>query len=406
MPDQKLAFGAIVVVVGVVLMATAAGAQAPQPSAEADGLLHVSLALSRPPSSVYPPSLDPQVIDLAFAPDLSPDAQPHLALLAGTAGSRVRVGTLEAHRALRLGAITPDLATPIAITQADSEAAESASISRRSFELWLTSALHGWALEAHESDGGVMYQIPLSHRATDIPSPVFAASVAATAVVSGRLGLRWGRHAWSADFRFDALPRAATPLEFGFVGDTGTTDAVQGDISFTNAGSPPVIARRNRLAERNETAVVLPDGSRISVFFHKGIDVEDEDYGRLFGTAEGDVVQLIRAAPPRLKTDVTLRFGQTALPTGNLAAGFAGLYAVWLRKVEGGWRLVFNHEADSWGTQYDAAFDAAEVDAVYSRVDGSFRPLGVTLSPAGDSRGRLVLHWGPHEWAADFVIGD
>ena len=163
-------------------------------------------------------------------------------------------------------------------------------------------------------------------------------------------------------------------------GVTGAT-VVQSDISLTNAGSPPVIARRNRLAERNETAVVLADGSRISVLFYKGVDVEDEDYGRLSGTAEGDVVQLIRAAPPRLKTDVTLRFGQTAVPTGNLAAGFAGLYAVWLRRVDGGWRLVFNNEADSWGTQYDSAFDAAEVDAEYSRVDGSFRPLGVTLVP-------------------------
>ena len=206
MPNQKFAFGAIVV--GVVLMAPVAGAQAPQPSAEADGLLHVSLTLSRPPSSAYPPSLNPQVIDLAFAPDLSADAPPHLALLAGTAGSHVRVGTLECHRALRLGAITPDLATPIAITQADSEPDEGASTSRRSFELWLTRDPHGWALEAHTNDGAVTHQIPLSHRATDIASPVFAASVAATAVVSGRLGLRWGPHAWSADFRFDTLPRA------------------------------------------------------------------------------------------------------------------------------------------------------------------------------------------------------
>ncbi len=84
----------------------------------------------------------------------------------------------------------------------------------------------------------------------------------------------------------------------------------------------------------------------------------------------------------------------------------AGLYAVWLRKVEGGWRLVFNNEADSWGTQYDAAFDAAEVDAEYSRSDGSFRPLGVTLAPTGARSGRLIIHWGPHEWAADFVVSN
>ena len=397
MPAQKLTFGATVV--GVVLMAPAVGAQAPQPSAEADGLLHVSLALSRPPSSAYPPSLNPQVIDVAFAPDLSADAPPHLALLAGTAGSRVRVGTLEAYRALRLGAITPDLSTSIVVTLTNSEPDEGAT-TMRSFELWLTRDPQGWTLEAHGSDGGAVHQIPLSHRAADIPSPAFTASVAATAVVSGRLGLRWGRHAWSADFRFDDLPRANNPL----AQDTGAIDGVQSDIATSSAGSPPAIARRNRLAERNETAVVLADGSRLSVFFHKAVDVEDEDYARLSETAEGDVVQLIRAAPPRLKTDVSLRFGQTALPTGNLAAGFAGLYAVWLRKVEDGWRLVFNNEADSWGTQYDPAFDAAEVDAEYSRTDGLVRPLGVTLAPTGARSGRLIVHWGPHEWAADFLI--
>ncbi|MDE2905602.1 MAG: SUMF1/EgtB/PvdO family nonheme iron enzyme, partial [Acidobacteriota bacterium] len=35
---------------------------------------------------------------------------------------------------------------------------------------------------------------------------------------------------------------------------------------------------------------------------------------------------------------------------------------------------------------------------------GSFRPLGATLVPTGDDRGRLVVHWGPHEWAADFTV--
>ena len=375
---------AAVVAVGIFLTATAAGAQAPQPSAAADGRVHVSLALSHPPSSAYPPSLEPQLIGVAYAPDLSADAPRHRELLAGAAGSRVRVGTLECHRALRLGEIGP-------------EGGDAA----RSFELWLKSEPGGWALEAHAGDGGGVRRIPLAHETADPASPVFTASAAATAVASGRLHLRWGRHAWSADFRFEVLPRPAGAL----AGDPDT-DAVQSDIAFDNESSPPEVARYNMLAERNETAVVLADGSRIGVMFYKGLDVEDEDYGRLAGTAAGDVVRWVRAAPPRLRTDVDLRFGRTALPTGNLAAGFAGMYAVWLRKVDGGWRLVFNDEADSWGTQYDAAFDAAEVAAEYSRTAGAFRPLGVTLVPTGNSRGRLVLHWGPHEWAADFAAGN
>ena len=353
--------------------------------AAADGRVHVSLALSHPPSSAYPPSLEPQLVDIAYAPDLSADAPQHRELLAGTAGLRVRVGTLECHHALRLGEIAP-------------EGGDAA----RSFELWLTSEPGGWALEAHAGDGGGVRRIPLAHETTDSAAAVFTAAAAATAVAGGRLHMRWGRHAWSADFRFETPPRPAGAL----AGDLGTTDAVQSDIAFDNESSTPEVARFNMLAERNETAVVLADGSRIGVMFYKGLDVEDEDYGRLAGTAAGDVVQWVRGAPPRLRTDVDLRFGRTALPTGNLAAGFAGMYAVWLRKVDGGWRLVFNDEADSWGTQYDAAFDAAEVPAEYSRTAGAFRPLGVTLAPTGNSRGRLVLHWGPHEWAADFVAGN
>lgn len=383
MRDARLP--AAVVAFGILLAATAAGAQAPQPNAAGDGRVHVSLALSHPPSSAYPPSLEPQQIGVAYAPDLSADSPRHRELLAGTAGSRVRVGTLECHRALRLGEIAPE-----------------GGDAMRSFELWLTSEPGGWALEAHAGDGGGVRRIPLAHETADSAAPVFTAAAAVTAVTGGRLHLRWGRHAWSADFRFETPPRPAGAL----AGDLGTTDAVQSDIAFDNESSTPEVARFNMLAERNETAVVLADGSRIGVMFYKGLDVEDEDYGRLAGTAEGDVVQWIRAAPPRLQTDVDLRFGRTALPTGNLAAGFAGMYALWLRKVDGGWRLVFNDEADSWGTQYDAAFDAAEVPAEYSRTAGAFRPLGVTLAPTGDSRGRLVLHWGPHEWAADFVAGN
>ncbi len=388
-------------VVAVVLLSGAAGAQAPQPSDGVDGLLHAAL------------TLDAQNIDIAFGPGLAAGAEGR-ALLAGQLGARVRVGTLEGHRALRLGSIVPDLTPPPAPAPStggddvdDPEEEESdadedtddeperAGPTTPSYELWLVRQSSGWALEAHASDGEAVHDIPLGHRTTETASPQLTASVSATAAEAGRLVLRWGRHAWSTDFRFEELPRPPRRPRVSGRGqereaDTDTTD----------------IARRNTLSERNETAVVLANGSRVGVLFWKGIDVEDEDFGHLSETADGAVVRLIRAAPPRLRTDVTLRFGETALSTGNLAAGFAGVYAVWLRKVADGWRFVFNNEADSWGTQHDPAFDAAEVDAEYSRSDASFRPLGVTLMPVGGGGGRLVVHWGPHEWAADFVVTD
>ena len=260
----------------------------------------------------------------------------------------------------------------------------------------LSCVAEGWRLEIRTSgadDGDTVHVVPLNHTDTAAAAPVFTASVHATAAETGRLALRWGRQAWSSDFRFEELPPAPRRAR---VSGRGTPRQASDDNSPT--------ARNNMLNERNETALVLPDGARISMLYWKGIDIEDEDYPRLAATADGTIVEMIRAPVIRLKSDVSLRFGEADVPTGNLAPGFAGAYGVWLRKAGAGWRFVFNHEPDSWGTQHDQDFDAAETAVEYSRSDGSFRPLGATLVPTGDDQGRLVVHWGPHEWAADFTV--
>ena len=189
--------------------------------------------------------------------------------------------------------------------------------------------LAGGALEAHDDDGGGVRRIPLAHETADPAAPVFSAAAAATAVAGGRLHMRWARHAWSADFRFEVLPRPAGTL----AGDPDA-DAVQSDIAFDNESSTPEVraVQHARRTQRDRGGAGRRVANRRDVL--QGLDVEDEDYGRLAGTAAGNVVQWVRAAPPRLQTDVDLRFGRTALPTGNLAAGFAGMYAVWLRKVD------------------------------------------------------------------------
>ena len=102
-PTQDLTLGVIV----AALMTPTVGAQEPRPGAEANGLWHVSLTLSRPPSSALPSAPIAKVIDVAFFPDLFADAPQHLPLLAGRVGSRIRVGTLESHRDLRMGEIVP-----------------------------------------------------------------------------------------------------------------------------------------------------------------------------------------------------------------------------------------------------------------------------------------------------------
>ena len=399
-----------------------AGAQTPDPSHEADGLLHASLTLEN------------QEIHVAFSPGLRADRPAYQNLLSGAVGSRVRVGTLVAHRALRLGTLAPDIdaieaeiAAVVAERQAEAAAraagssgdgdeagedaeeaageaqapdsGEAAAEMEESAEpadpvLWLARDAAGWQLEIHPPDEGEEQVVPLGHLVmTDAETPAFTASIHATGAETGRLALGWGRHAWSADFRFEELPE--TPRR-ARVSGRGTARLAE--------DSNEAIARANMLSERNETALVLPNGASVSVLFWKSIDVEDEDYPSLAAAQDGAVIEMIRAAVLRLKTDVALRFGNTDIPTGNLAPGFAGAYGVWLRKAEGGWRFVFNHEPDSWGTQYDPDFDAAEIAVDYARTAGSFRPLGATIVPKGADRGRLVVHWGPHEWAADFVV--
>ena len=374
---------------------------------------------------------------MAFSPGLGSDGRAYRSLLSDTVGSRVRVGTLTAHRALRLGTLAPDIAAieaeiaaAVAARLAEAEGAEADDAGEEAGEsaeeapageeaggaveqtrqaddeeeeeenagpadpaLWLVRDAAGWQLEVRPADGGAVQVVPLGHVETAAETSAFRASLHATGAETGRLALRWGTHAWSADFRFEELPE--TPRRARISG-RGTARLAE--------DSNEAIARASMLAERNETALVLPNGASITMLYWKSIDIEDEDYPNVAAVPDGAVIEMIRAPVLRLKSDVALRFGETDVPTGNLAPGFAGAYGVWLRRVGDGWRFVFNHEPDSWGTQHDPEFDAGEIAVDYARTEGSFRPLGATLVPTGAHRGRLVVHWGPHEWAADFTV--
>ncbi len=405
-PDRLIP--ALLLAAGVTASVPAA-AQTPEPGEDGDGLLHTMLVL------------ESQSIDVAIIPDLTADDAANQTLLDGTAGARVRIGTIEGHRALRIGDLAPDLEAIAAALRAaaaaragaeesnapgaegdadgneadETDDAPEAAEEETAPELWLAREPHGWRLEVvgYGNDDEEIRAIPLSHRETASTAPVLSASVAMTNTEEGQLALRWGRHAWSADFRFDEMPTG--PRREPVSGRGQAREASTDTTAFS---------RGVTLAERNESALILPGGERLSLLYWKGIDVEDEDYGRFEETADGDVIKLVRAAPVRIKSDVGLRFDETELPTGNLAPGFAGAYAIWLRRSGDGWRIVFNNEPDSWGTQHDPEFDAVEIAVDYSRGDRSFRPLGGTLVPTGADTGRLLVHWGPHEWTADFAI--
>ena len=365
----------------------------------------------------------------------------------GSASStRVRVGEIEAMPRLRIG--TLDGSQP--------GGSESPDPATKTLELWLARTAGGWSVDLRgkpdadrdeTDDGGedgreagadantagrdttVLGQVALARAAAGMQE-AFSAALAPTGESAGQLVLRWRDHRWAADFHFADPPEpdesdeeeTSEPAEGS---DDANASAGESEGDETEGEEPeedegPRVANETeslrfdsdtsagarflRLSERHESAVELPGDARLAVLYWQEQSVDLADFAGVETLAEGEVLRLTRAAVMRIRNETPLRFGDVTLPTGNLAPGFAGSYGLWLKRSGGGWRLVFNHEADSWGTQHDPAFDAAEIDLAYSQDGLDTRPLGAALVPATADAGRLVIHWGVHEWAADYTI--
>lgn len=379
-------------------------------------------------------TLDLRSVAISFEPGLDAGDPAHRELLAarGSASStRVRVGAIEAMPRLRIG--TLDGSQP--------GGSESPNPATRTLELWLARTAGGWSLdlraepEAGEDetndegeegreagtdtgrDTTVIGQVPLSREAAGMHES-FSAALAPTGESAGQLALRWRDHRWTADFHFADPPETDEDEEESEAAEE--SDEPDGEESEAEEDEGPRVANEReslrfdsdtsagarflRLAERHESAVELPGEKRLAVLFWQEQSVDLADFAAIESLADGEVVRLTRAAVLRLRNETPLRFGDVEIPTGNLAPGFAGSYGLWLKRRGDGWRLVFNHEADSWGTQHDPVFDVAEIDLAYSQDGLATRPLGAALVPATASAGQLVIHWGPHQWAAGYTI--
>lgn len=378
----------------------------------------------RPVAVSFEPGLDAG--DAAHRELLSPDGS--------AADTRVRVGAVEVLPRLRIG--TLDGSQP--------GGSESPSPAPATLEMWLARTAGGWSLDlrgepvaddptdqdaedgrAADADAGtsgrdtiVIGQVALAREAA-VEQETFSAALVPSGEAAGQLWLRWGAHRWTADFHISPEPgedeegeggdsegdepEGEEPEEEEPEEDEGPRVANERESlrfdSDTSAGS-----RILRLAERHESAVELPGDARLAVLYWQEQSADLADYAAIESLADGELLRLTRAAVIRLRNETPLRFGGTAIPTGNLAPGFAGSWGLWLKRRGEGWRLVFNHEADSWGTQHDPAFDAAEIDLTYARNGPAGRPLGAALVPAAADRGRLVVHWGVHEWTAGYAI--
>ena len=375
----------------------AGGQEAGGAEAGTAGVVRTELALdNRPLSFAFDATLRATVPRPLLAAGESASDETRIRLGELTVNPFLNIGSLDA--AARREAGEPPVAGPTAV--------------------WLTRADDGWVLELEgipaeiESEDGIVARVRLTREAAE-PQETLSAAFVPTSDDSGQLVLRWHDHRWTAAFDLLPLP---TPAELAAAAaaaeaaddeeeDEGPrVPTAEEQLTFdsdTSAG-----ARALTLTERNETAVVLPDESRIAVLVWQEQLVDHDDFAALATLGDGEVVRLTQGAVIRLRNEVPLQFGDTPLPTDNLAPDFPGSYGLWLKRAGDGWRLVFNHEADSWGTQHDPAFDAAEIDLQHSEDGLATRPLGAALVPVTTHAGRLVIHWGAHEWAADFTVSE
>ena len=396
-------------------------------------------------------TLNGRRVSVAYDPALPSDHRSLLVLRAGSTQAAVRLGRLEGHRSLAIGTLAPDPDEPRGPAP--------------NHDLWLMRTAAGWVLDARPveeaadpSDGGDATDPSVedgnenapdaaeadapgpaeadateadateanspeaddaeaetdgaaSEEADDSPRPgrillarhpraeaaeTLAFGLRPTGETTGTLALSWGRSDWTADFEFVELPRPPRPPR---------TSNVSPGTSLTRDSDLEARYRAAALGSRNETALVTPGGARLQVLFEQELGTDGVDFGALESIGDGDLVQLTQGAVIRLRSEDPLRFGDTLVPTGNLAPDFPGSYGLWLRAAGSGWSLIFNNEPDSWGTQHDPAFDAAEVDIDHAH-GGPYedRPLAVSLLPVDDDEGRLVIYWGQHTWTADFTI--
>ena len=347
-------------------------------------------------------SLGGYTATLEFSATLAADDPAHRGLLSTSspADGRVRIGTIEANAPVRVGAVA--LAKP------------EAGNSRH--DLWLKGAGTAWILELTQPGSAAdrsitIGEIPLA-RIAAARSPQLTMALVPELGSSGRLLLRWGEFAAASDFVIAAPPRSPRVTENSRPNTT---------VNRSHNEDTSELSRARLLAQRNETAIVLPSGERLSASFQRsfaqgeraagggtprtrGLPADGADFARLASTADGSVVMLTEASVPRLRIERPLQFDAVRVGTANQVPDSPGSYGLWLKRAGSGWRLVFNHEPDAWGSQHDPKFDAAEVPLQHTDRGAPARPFGIGLEPRSAERGRLLIVWGAHEWAADFDV--
>ncbi|MEE2776950.1 MAG: DUF2911 domain-containing protein [Acidobacteriota bacterium] len=142
--------------------------------------------------------------------------------------------------------------------------------------------------------------------------------------------------------------------------------------------------------------------AEVSVAFGK-LELESVDHRAFVDTAAGSVYSFPGSRCFKLQTEAELHFGDTVVAAHNFGPDYPGTYSLWLKKSKDGWSLVFNEEADVWGTMHNPGADVGEVALEIASLDQAANELTFEVV-AGASGGRIKVAWGETEWSAPFRI--
>lgn len=128
----------------------------------------------------------------------------------------------------------------------------------------------------------------------------------------------------------------------------------------------------------------------------------DSDDYRAFASLEaGDVSAWTSGRAAKLLTHASLSFDGIVVPYGNASPDYPGVYSLWPRRTADGWSLVFNGEADIWGSQRNPAADAVEVPLEHSTADEPTEKLTIEFLKV-EPGAVLRIAWGDHQFLAAF----
>lgn len=158
---------------------------------------------------------------------------------------------------------------------------------------------------------------------------------------------------------------------------------------------PAVEAEEPEAVVDRGTAEATVGGARVSITYGRPELKGRDMLGML---ADGQVWRLGMNEATVFETDQDLTFGDTPLQ--------AGKYSIWAKKISAQeWHLVFNSEADIWGTQRKPENDVAVVPAEATELSESAERFMIEVVPQGDQGGEIVMKWGTLQIKVPFSTG-